>query len=93
MYGMEPSEGLGLPRRDGSISPCEDRLRAGTVRPGEEEAQEHLISVCKYLKGGCRDDRATLFSVVPSDRTRGSEHKLKHWRVSEQQEALEAVLL
>ena len=37
-----------------------------------------LTKAYKYLKGGCQENGAELFSMVPSDRTRLNRHKLKH---------------
>lgn len=34
--------------------------------------------MCKYLKEGCSEDGAMLFSLVVSARTEGSMYKWKH---------------
>jgi len=37
-----------------------------------------LKNAYKYLRVGCQEDGAKPISVVPSDRTRGNRHKVKH---------------
>lgn len=58
----------------------EEKLRELDLFSLEKKAHGDLVNACKHLHEGCKEDWSRLSSVVPSDSTRGSQHKLKHKR-------------
>lgn len=61
-----------------SISQGESVRELGLLCLEKRPVREHLINVCKYLKGKCREEGTRLCLVVPTTGTQGNRQKLMH---------------
>ncbi|TRZ21470.1 hypothetical protein HGM15179_005647 [Zosterops borbonicus] len=58
---------------------CEERLReVGLFSLEKRQLSGDLMNICKYQQGECQEDESRLFSVLPSNGTRGNGQKLMH---------------
>lgn len=71
MKDHQDDPGTGVPFLGGESG------KAQTLQPGEGLGV-NFTSVVKYLKGGCKEDKARISQVVPTARIRSNRDKLEH---------------
>lgn len=79
-YWKESSEVLPRWSANWSTSPVGKVWESWDCSAWGKRGLGDLTKVYKYLKGECREDGISLFSVVPTARTKGNEHKLEEKR-------------
>ncbi|KAK4831148.1 hypothetical protein QYF61_015451 [Mycteria americana] len=78
--GESPTKGTWMMRRQEQLT-YEARMRGlGQFSLKKRRLRGDLINVYEYLRQDSKEDGARLFSGVPSDKTKGNGHKVKHRR-------------
>lgn len=55
---------------------CKERLRElGQLSLKKQRLMGNLTSIYELLKGGCKEERARIFSVIPRKRAKGNGNK------------------